>query len=360
MAANAYRRSTRYPELFQKAGSSRWWAYLPNPEGGRVLREPTGHADELAAHRWYLDRVRRPVGPTDKDEISLNDALKRRRDERKAVGRAAGTIRSLEVKGRQLCRLLGKDTLLSAVDARAVDDYIAKRLRERVEGRKDFTQRTTIARELSALRGAMKLARRQGYAVRPVEEVLPADFSPQSKPKSRALSIVEIDSLLAKLRVDRAAVVAFIVATGATYPSEMVNLRKGDVDMTTWLVHLRGTKRTTRDRRVPIVDFARDWLRQAMCYFPFASWSNVRKDMYKACEAAGIAPCSPNDLRRSIATLMRARGVEPSLLGAYLGHADSRMAERVYGRLAPEQLAHLLAQRLEATAPKKTRKKRAA
>jgi integrase len=87
----------------------------------------------------------------------------------------------------------------------------------------------------------------------------------------------------------------------------------------------------------------------AMKHFPFARWSNVRRDMLDACKKAKIADCSPNDLRRSVATLLRARGVEPSLIGAYLGHADSRMAERVYGRLAPEQLAHLLAVRLRDT-----------
>lgn len=49
-------------------------------------------------------------------------------------------------------------------------------------------------------------------------------------------------------------------------------------------------------------------------------------------------------------TLLRARGVEPSLLGVFAGHADGRMAERVYGRLAPEQLGHLLETRLRGTA----------
>ena len=41
-----------------------------------------------------------------------------------------------------------------------------------------------------------------------------------------------------------------------------------------------------------------------------------------------------------------ARGVEPSLIGRYLGHSDSRMAERVYGRVTPDQLGHLLESRL--------------
>jgi hypothetical protein len=58
MADRAYRRSTRYPELFSPAGSSKWWAFVPNPDGGKALRIRTGHTDELAAHRFYLDHVR--------------------------------------------------------------------------------------------------------------------------------------------------------------------------------------------------------------------------------------------------------------------------------------------------------------
>jgi len=42
-------------------------------------------------------------------------------------------------------------------------------------------------------------------------------------------------------------------------------------------------------------------------------------------------PCSPNDLRRTYATWLRAQGVEPQLIGAAMGHRDSRMVERVTG-----------------------------
>lgn len=246
-------------------------------------------------------------------------------------------------------RILGKDTLVSAITARVVDGYISRRLRGK--GDEDpGVERATVHKELVTLRGALKLARRQGFDVKPVEEVMPLDFSPRYKPRERALSLLEIERLLSKLPEPRAAIVAFILATGATYPSEVDPGRKGDVDLVKGTVHLRGTKRATRDRVVPIVGFARPWIERAVLHMPFASWSNVRRDMHQACEAAGIAKCTPNDLRRSIATLLRARGVEPQLIGAYLGHADGRMAERVYGRLAPDQLAHLLEQRLAATA----------
>lgn len=133
----------------------------------------------------------------------------------------------------------------------------------------------------------------------------------------------------------------------ATYPSELQGARKSDIDLVTGYVRVRGTKRDTRDRRVPIVDFVRPWVERAREYMPFSRWTNVRRDLLEACERAGIAACSPNDLRRTMLTLLRARGVEPQLLGVFAGHADSRMVERVYGRLAPEQLAHLLHERLK-------------
>lgn len=253
-----------------------------------------------------------------------------------------------EVKGRQLQRVLGRETPLSLIDAELVDGYVQTRLAEEAE-------RSTIYKELSVLRGTLKLARRHGKFHRAIDEVMPIDFSGQSKRKERALSEREIARLLAKLPEKRAALAAFLLATGATYPSEVHGAKPPEVNLRKWQVHLHGTKRETRNRVVPIVDFARPWLRRAMKSWPLEPWTNVRRDLHAACEAAKIDPCSPNDLRRSVATLMRARGVEPSLLGAFLGHGDSRMAERVYGRLVPEQLQHLLNQRLAATRPSTTR-----
>lgn len=247
----------------------------------------------------------------------------------------------LKVKSRQLCRVLGADTPLARIDADVVDGFISTRLKE-------GAARTTVHKELTTLRGALRLARRRRRYPFALDEVMPLDFSVQYKPRERALSEVEIERLLATLPSKRAAVVAFILATGATYPSEVDGVRKGDVDRAKWMVRLRGTKRSTRDRRVPVVRFARRWLEQAVPYVPFERWTNIRRDLHAACDAIGIARCSPNDLRRSIATLMRAMGVEPSLLGTYLGHKDSRMAERVYGRLAPDQLASLLDRTLQA------------
>jgi len=334
-----YVRSKRYPELFKPENSKVWWAFIPT-EKGRRGRESTRQSDERLAHLWYLERVRADIVST-KPESTLGDALERRRRERRSAGRAEGTLHCLKVKGGALERLLGKETPLSRITAQVVDDYITQRLKADIE-------RSTIYKELSTLRGTLKLARRQGYECPPVDEVMPLDFSARYKPKERALSLREVELLLSALSKypKRQAVIAFLLATGATYPSEVAQLRKGDIDKERWLVRLRGTKRQTRDRKVPIVGHARPWLELAIPYAPFEKWTNIRRDLHAACEECGIAHCSPNDLRRTAATLLSAHGVEPHLVGAFLGHKDGRMAERVYGRLAPGQLAHLLEERL--------------
>ena len=41
-------------------------------------------------------------------------------------------------------------------------------------------------------------------------------------------------------------------------------------------------------------------------------------------------------------------GLQPDLIAAVLGHRDTRMVERVYGRLAPEVLAERMKQSLKA------------
>ena len=245
----------------------------------------------------------------------------------------------LTQKARHLNRLLGSETPLSRIGAKEVDGYVATRLEE-------GAARSTIHKELSTLRGTLRLAKRRGEFPADIDQVMPIDFAAQYKPKKRALSFAEASKLLAALAPKRAALVCFLLATGATYPSEVVNFRRSDADTKRWLVHLRGTKRETRDRRVPVVAFARGWLEQALPFAPFERWSNIRRDLHAACDEAQIARCSPNDLRRTLATLLRAHGVEPHLIGNVLGHADSRMVERVYGRLAPEQLASLLEARI--------------
>jgi hypothetical protein len=73
-----------------------------------------------------------------------------------------------------------------------------------------------------------------------------------------------------------------------------------------------------------------------MLFLP--SNNNVGRDMTVAYTRTGIPPCSPNDLRRTFATWLRAAGAPTELIAPTMGHADTRMVERVYGRLSPDDL----------------------
>src|SRR5678816_4174438 len=52
--------------------------------------------------------------------------------------------------------------------------------------------------------------------------------------------------------------------------------------------------------------------------------------------------CSPNDLRRTYAKWMRLARVPAEIVAPTMGHRDTRMVERVYGRLSPEEIGALL------------------
>ncbi len=107
---------------------------------------------------------------------------------------------------------------------------------------------------------------------------------------------------------------------------------------------LRGTKTELAARTVPIVGAGHDLLAHVLTFAQgeagllFRPWVNSRRDLTQACERAGIPAVSPNDLRRTFGTWLRLHGVGPHFIGVGMGHADSRMVQRVYGRMPEENL----------------------
>ncbi len=146
-------------------------------------------------------------------------------------------------------------------------------------------------------------------------------------------------------RADCAARVALILATSAC-ASESDHVLREDVDQETGRVLLRGTKRPTRWRTVPIVT---SWQKSLLAYAVkfaggtegrlFGSWSNIRRDLIAASKAAKIDPCSPNDLRRTHSHWLRAEGVPLELVAPMMGHSSTRMVQTVYGKLSADELA---------------------
>lgn len=92
-------------------------------------------------------------------------------------------------------------------------------------------------------------------------------------------------------------------------------------------MYLRGTKRESRERHVPaVLPFQKSRLPYALRHLAgtdgalFRPWGNVRRDILEACKRAKIAPCSPNDLRRTFSNWMVEAGVPLNHIAQLMGH----------------------------------------
>ena len=360
--------------LYRRKDSPVWQAAF-YADGVRVQRS-TQCTDKKAAEsvlrQWERDTAD-PAGAAARTATlidALNLLVKTRDEQAKAGRKSEETVEFYRKKSGHWVRVLGEGFLLAKFDAPVIDRYVSQRRREEASD-------STIHKELTTLRAALKLAKRAKLWRGDTDEVFPVGFSPDFKPRERFLTREELTRLLVELPEPRSAIVAFIVATSAEWRA-IERAQRDDVMHEQTLVLLRGTKRAKRHRTVPIVTAdQRDLLRHAVKHAEregdalFLPWGNVRRDLQIACRRAGcrqtgclngpkrkkpcvredcakaaLAPCSPNDLRRTFGHWLRGAGVEPQLIAPMMGHTDSRMVERVYGRLEPAELGALIAKKV--------------
>jgi integrase len=313
-----------------------WWFQF------RGKRVSTRCTDRTAADLARREIERRRADPTYRptNETTVSKCLKKFVAHQQGREKAEGTIEMHERHVRHLARVLGANTALAAVHAAEVDGYTAQRIAE-------GAARSSVGKELSTLRGALKLARRHREYPYGLDEVMPNGFSLEYVPGTRHLREPQVQKLLDKLPPKRRAIVAFIVATGADLGS-VDTAKRRDVNLSKNTVKVWGTKNSKRERTIPILPIFEDLVRYAAEHMPFEPWSNVRRDLTVACRRAGVPRVTPRDLRRTHGSILRQRGVEPHLIGKMLGHGDSRMVERVYGQLPADSLGGLIEFRIGA------------
>ena len=345
-----------------------WYAVFTTPEGAR-LRRSTGCAkhevDKALARRAELEReAHDPHRRTQR--TTLRDVLMAFLEGRAALVRAGkrsdATLRYYLQKASILRGYFepdANDTLgtglfpIQALDAHAVEGFIETRRNDGVDDR-------TIHKELGLLRGALRGARRRGEFDGDWAAILtlPDDFDVTYRPRRNFLTREQLPLLLDALPRPRAAVVAFIVATtcelGALQRARREDLPR-DPQGNVQVVHIRGTKRATRDRWVPIVTAdQRELIAFALAHADgtggalFSRWSNMRRDLRQAVEkvrtesGVQLPTISPNDLRRTAGSWLRAAGVATDHVAKVMGHSTSRMVELVYGHLTTSELARLM------------------
>jgi len=343
-----------------KRGKYYWASWT---EGGKTCRKSTHKTDrkaaDLVASRWQREQAdpERAEGA----DTRFEDAVNRFLDSKRNADKAKGTISMYEDKCKVLVRHIGADTPIRKVTARRVDDFISDRKNEPVivdeQGKPlRLVTQNTIHKELVALRGVLKLARRRREYPWEPRDVLPIGFSPKYTPRNCSITIEQAQAVLSELGKHRAAHVAFIVATTARRSEARNQLRKDILPGGQMIVRLRGTKTEGADREVPVTPFTRPLLDFAVLHGDgkggrlLSHWASLTRDLERACKRAGVPKVTPNDLRRTISTWLIEGGVANHIVAKLLGHKDTTMVDRVYGRAKTSAVGDLVTQAMGAKA----------
>lgn len=324
------------PRLYRRPGSLLYWVDLDGAHG------PVGHCLETAnleLARRRADELRRPsahsypaASATSSEALTpgtVHWALAEH-IQRAAPDLSEATRKIYLEKAGQICRTLGA-VPITELTRRDIDRYHALRAAERVSDE-------TIRKELVLLRAALKRQRDHAQAPIAIEPLFPR-LRTRYVPRRRWLEPQDYADLIAALPAPRALFVQVACYTGARL-AELYRLDWADIDWQRRLVFLRGTKTDQAARTIPLRPELLEALRpHKKKQGPIlAPWSNLYRDLALACEELGIAPVTPNDLRRTFASWLVQAEVPTFTVAKLLGHSTEKMIHMVYGHLTPKAL----------------------
>lgn len=310
-----------------------WYARVVQADG-RKARISTGLADEQAAAEWLRRRERdeqvAASAPPTAPPYSVVEAL----DHFTSVicaTKKTKTKEMYELAARNLAEVLG----LFDVNHLTRDD-VQRYLNRRCEQ----AARSTVLKERITLKAALVAATERGLMTQLVDAVLPK-FSFKYVPRRVFLREEDLPKLLAALPVHRAWWARVALFSGLRH-QELESL-EWEQDRGTYL-DVRGTKTAGASRGLPVgrelratLDEVPKGQRTGRIVEP---WSNVNRDLGKACRAAGIERLTCHDLRRSFGSWLAQGGVSTRVIGELLGHAPgSKMADITYSFLTDRTLA---------------------
>lgn len=314
--------------LYQRGERGTWWGDYVHPATGKRYQRSTKTRDKkVAAERlrqWELETVPQARGRRQRLSEAIDAVIA------SLHNKAPGTIEMYEQKRNALVKAMG-DVYINTITLDTGETYIKRRT-------DDGAKPHTIAKELIVLRRALKYAHKRN--VIPDVPPLP-EYSPQYKPRETWLTEEQFSKLLGELEPHRRLWVGLATLAGGS---------AGEVERCTWehtkliegVLRMPGTKRETRDRWIPIspmlyalLDETPPKERKGLLV---TRWHSVRRDLHAACDRAGIPRVSPNDLRRTFASWLVQSGVDLYRVSKLMGHSSTRMVEKVYGKLAKQNL----------------------
>ncbi len=316
-----------------------WWCRI----GGQRVSTKCRDREAARVARARLEREHADPNYAAQKKATLGMMIADTLTAVRASGRSAATLEVYTAKLGHYARIWGTGLLLNELAGEPGYQRVGNYLKQRtIEGAGPHTQH----KELKALRFGLRRMQARGMYAGDVATVTRArEFSPQYKPRDRHLKWEEIPKLLAAFQndptlastaqaPDRARHVAWLIATAGRW-AESLKAQLDDHDLVDWTVKIRGTKTAAAARTIPIAAaftpllvFALQGAKRGKPLF--RPWENVGRSLLRACVRAGVTRVSPNDLRRTNATLLSEQGLSNDTLYKLLGHTSPRMVSAVY------------------------------
>ncbi|WEB31397.1 site-specific tyrosine recombinase XerD [Lactobacillus mulieris] len=269
-------------------------------------------------------------------------------------GLSKNTVDSYQLDLNQFIEYLDKEKITDwSEDPLIIDSYLAK---QRDEGKKT----STISRGITTLRRFYRYLLRQHILV--VDPLIQIDTPKQEKRLPLALSQKEVEQLLAQPDIktttglrDRA-ILELLYATGMRV-SELINLKEADLHTDLKIIRVLG--KGSKERLVPVTDFALSWLDKYLknvrdpallkkgvaCDFLFlnnragqltrqAVWQSIKKYSKLAKIDKDI---TPHTLRHTFATHLLENGADLRVVQEILGHSDISTTQ-IYTNLSQKHI----------------------
>ncbi|EFH29309.1 MAG: site-specific tyrosine recombinase XerD [Lactobacillus mulieris] len=269
-------------------------------------------------------------------------------------GLSKNTVDSYQLDLNQFIEYLDKEKITDwPEDPLIIDSYLAK---QRDEGKKT----STISRGITTLRRFYRYLLRQHILV--VDPLIQIDTPKQEKRLPLALSQKEVEQLLAQPDIktttglrDRA-ILELLYATGMRV-SELINLKEADLHTDLKIIRVLG--KGSKERLVPVTDFALNWLDKYLknvrdpallkkgvaCDFLFlnnragqltrqAVWQSIKKYSKLAKIDKDI---TPHTLRHTFATHLLENGADLRVVQEILGHSDISTTQ-IYTNLSQKHI----------------------
>ncbi len=323
--------SGKHPGLYKRG---RYWWITRDPVTGRA--ESTRCANLKAAQACLAERELLAADPAyaASQAARAGSQVAAFLEMKGAAKRSPATMGYYREKLGHWLRIFGDAPLARFVDPSTFDTFVTER---RNEGASDHT----ISKEVRVFSQVLKMAKRAGHYSGDIAILKPHDLTTSYVPRTRAMTTDEVARLWPELSTRWAALLDVSVALGLRL-SECAKVNpETDVNLVTGLVTVRGTKTKGSARTVPILSPFRPLLERALPHLPVGPGNNLYRDVANACKRAGVQYATPNDWRRSHATILAELGVDADVLRRLLGHTTRQMVDRIYSQPRPEAIGRL-------------------